>query len=173
MTEGEIHIYMGEGKGKTTAAVGLALRFAGSGGQVLFTQFLKNPDSGEIKVLQDTAGITFLPGPPISGFTWNMTESELGALCRSYRDYLQAIRRQAGHAGLLVMDEALAALQTGLIQEKILLDLLDDLKKDTEIVLTGRRPSPALLERADYITEMVKIRHPYDQGLPARRGIEY
>ena len=133
---GRIHIYCGDGKGKTSAAMGLALRAAGSGMEVLVLQFLKDGSSSEFRSLESAFG-------------------------------------QAPENGLLVLDEALGARSAGVLDEDRLLALLRGKPAGLEVVLTGRGPTQALLDAADYVTEMKKVKHPFDQGVRARRGIEY
>ena len=174
-TKGKLHIYMGEGKGKTTAAVGLAVRFAGHEGKVAFVQFLKDSSSGELTFFEDLDNVTVMPNPGFYGFTWEISEQGKTEVKRVYEQYMDSLlfRVLQSNFGLLIMDEILTAVEKGFIDEQILLDFLDQIPEETEVVLTGRYPSDALLERADYVTEMKKIRHPYDQGLAARQGIEF
>ena len=174
-TKGKLHIYMGEGKGKTTAAVGLAVRFAGHGGKVAFVQFLKDSSSGELVSFDELDEITILPNPGFYGFTWEISEQGKAEVKVVYEQYMDSLlmRLLQSNFGLLVMDEILTAVEKGFIDEQILLDFLDQLPDEMEVVLTGRYPSEKVLAKADYVTEMRKIRHPYDQGLAARQGIEF
>lgn len=169
------HIYMGDGKGKTTAAVGLAVRCAGSGRRVLFSQFLKPATSGELEALQDIESIQLLLCPAEFGFTWNMSEEDRTDARAVYERYLWDITRVVlqGDFRLLIMDEIIGACSSGLVDEDYLLECLEQFPDDMEIVMTGREPSEALLAMADYITEMKKIRHPFDKGVKARKGIEF
>ena len=168
-----IHLYCGDGKGKTTAAMGLALRAAGRGMGVVVAQFLKGADSGERIALAQLPQITLLEVPPQVKFTFAMTPEELEA----ERLRSQALLRRAGElartegCGLLVLDEVCGAVSAGVLPLAPVLDLLDQIK--AEIVLTGRDPAPALTARADYITRFVSLRHPYDSGQSARCGIEF
>ena len=100
-----------------------------------------------------------------------MTEEERRAEARRYQDLLAQIRREAPGCFLLVLDEACAAVNTGLLPLEDLLTCLDGL--ECEVVLTGRDPAPQLVERADYITSMEAVRHPFEQGISARKGIEF
>ncbi len=171
---GLLHIYHGNGKGKTTAALGLALRCAGRGGRVLIAQFLKGQPSGELKTLALIPNIKILRAKEATKFTFQMTPEELVAVKERHSALLKEIAKelQEGNIDLLILDEALGALQTGLLDKEELLDLLDTRPQETEAVLTGRDPSPQLLERADYVSEIVKRKHPFDKGVPARIGIE-
>ena len=168
-----IHLYCGEGKGKTTAAMGLALRMAGRGRGVVIAQFLKSSDSGERTALSRLAQVTLLPVPEEMKFTFAMTEVEHRQAAEQSQSLLtEAIRlaREPG-CGLLVLDEVCSAVNAGMLPLEDVLCALDI--PDLEIVLTGRDPHPTLEARADYITCCQKIRHPFDCGLPARPGIEF
>lgn len=170
-----LHIYYGEGKGKTTAAMGLALRAAGRGKRVVIAQFLKGADSGERRALTCVPGVELLPVPERVTFSFRMSQEERReaaerflALCEQCRE-----RLRSGAAELLVLDEVCAAVNTGLLPLSALLTLLDQAPEGCELVLTGRAPAPELAERADYLTEMRCVRHPYQRGVTAREGIEY
>ena len=166
-----LHLYCGNGKGKTTAAMGLALRAAGRGKRVIIAQFLKGADSGERFALAQLPQVTLLPVPDTVKFSFRMTEEERRAEARRYQDLLELIRQEAQGCFLLVLDEACAAVNTGLLPLEDLLACLDSL--ECEVVLTGRDPAPQLAERADYITSMEAVRHPFEQGISARKGIEF
>ena len=169
-----MHIYTGDGKGKTTAAVGLAVRFAGNGGRVLFSQLLKDGSSGEISVLEQTEGIDVFVCRECFGFSFAMTQEVRQEACRTYRKYLTEVLKRAasGGYGLLVLDEILSAYNLEFIDRKELLCFLENRPGDLEVVLTGRNPAPELEAMADYISEIRKVRHPYDRGIPARKGVE-
>ena len=166
-----IHLYCGNGKGKTTAAMGLALRAAGRGERVVIAQFLKGADSGERYALAKLPQVELLPLPEQVKFTFQMDEQERLEASRRCRALLEVARERAKDCFLLVLDEACAAVNSGLLPQEELLDCLDSLT--CEIVLTGRDPAPQLLERADYITQMEPLRHPYQRGITARKGIEW
>lgn len=166
-----IHLYCGNGKGKTTAAMGLALRAAGRGERVVIAQFLKGTDSGERYALAKLPQVELLPLPEQVKFTFQMDEQERLEASRRCRALLDEARERAKDCFLLVLDEACAAVNSGLLPLEELLDCLDNLT--CEIVLTGRDPAPQLLERADYITQMEPLRHPYQRGITARKGIEW
>ena len=170
-----IHIYCGDGKGKTTCAFGLALRTAGRGRKVLITQFLKSGDSGERAAIAHVPGVTLLEVPERMKFTFRMTEEEkisFGAQMKALLEQTRAVVEK-GELGMLVMDECCAAVAKGLLPLEDVLSLLDSVPEELEVIITGRNPDPALVERADYITEMKKIRHPFDKGVAARKGIEW
>lgn len=170
-----IHIYTGDGKGKTSAAVGLAIRHAGHGGKVLFAQFLKDGSSGEVGVLKNIPGITVFPCTKQFGFSFLMTEEQKKEAIVCYTKYLQEILGKAVFEGysLLILDEAVAAYNLNFFHTESLLDFLKSRPENLEVVLTGRNPADELVELADYVSEIRKIKHPFDEGLPAREGIEW
>ena len=171
---GFIHIYCGDGKGKTTAAIGLTIRCAGRGGQVLFCQFLKSRPTGELNILQILPTITVLRSQGISKFTFQMAPAELAETKQRQEQFFTQIiercRKEPPH--MLVLDEILSACKLHLLSESDILDFLHHKPAMTEIILTGRDPSPALLHTADYVSEICKRKHPYDRGITARLGIE-
>ena len=172
---GRVHIYCGDGKGKTSAAIGLAVRAAGRGRRVTLMRAMKDCDSGEVMLLSSVPQVYIIDTPKELKFVWLMDESEK----REYSELLAAMLRRAreriasGETDMLVIDEAMSAVSTGLLPEEELLDLIRTRPDGLEIVMTGRDPTPALLAEADYVTEMKKIRHPYDSGQGARSGIEF
>ena len=170
---GLLHIYCGDGKGKTTAALGLALRAAGRGRKILLLQFLKDGKSGEFASLSHIPNIETIPQTRAFGFSWTLTPPEKAEAIHYYNSLMETAFSRAAGFGLLVLDEALGACSAGMLEEARLLELLDARPKELEVVLTGRGPSQALLDRADYVTEMKKRKHPYERGVPARPGIEY
>ncbi|MBO4873353.1 MAG: cob(I)yrinic acid a,c-diamide adenosyltransferase [Lachnospiraceae bacterium] len=171
--KGLIHIYCGDGKGKTTAAVGLAVRAAGAGKKVRFVQFLKNGNSAELAPLR-LIGIETRVSEKPHGFIWTMSEEEKARAAADYTNLLrEAFANPDGPVDLLILDEAVGAAGCGMIPEAELIRFLKERPEELEVVLTGRGPSEALQAQADYITEMKKLRHPFDQGIDARRGIEF
>ena len=181
-----IQIYHGDGKGKTTAAVGLAVRAAGNGIPVLFVQFLKDDTSGEIAMLQKL-GVETLHAPQMYGFVSRMNEEELAKTRAYFADMLAQVRtwiekqkiRQGSQqekntvAAVVVLDEFLHAVKYDLLDEAAWMGVLSGNQAQIEFVLTGRNPSDKLLALADYVTEMKKEKHPYEQGISARKGIEF
>jgi len=171
---GCIHIYAGDGKGKTTAAMGLALRFAGSGRRVLVAQFLKDGTSSELKALAQLPGVTILSGKAVPGFARQFTAQDRAIVRAEHDQRLAQINHLLSDEPwhLLVLDEIIGALNQGLVDKTKLLTLLDQRPTGLEIALTGRNPDPDLALRADYFSEVQKIKHPYDRGLAAREGVE-
>lgn len=171
---GFVHLYCGDGKGKTTAAVGLAVRHAGRGGRVVLAQFLKDGSSGECRVLAKL-GVTVLAANPVGKFSFRMTGEEKAETAAALGRTFDAATGYAVREGatLLVLDEVCAAVNCGFLPEKAVTDFLEHKPETLEVVLTGRGPSEALQAHADYITEMKKRRHPFDEGVAAREGIEF
>ncbi len=169
-----LHIYCGNGKGKTTAAVGLTVRAAGSGMKAVFVQYLKNGTSSEISQLR-ALGVTVMAAESCTKFTFQMNDAEKGELRAEHDAMTEKCRSMLGErVQLLVLDEFIGAYSKELLNREKALALIDEAKeKGCEVVLTGRDPAPELEERADYITEMKAVRHPYDKGVQARKGIEY
>ena len=164
-----LHLYWGNGKGKTTAAMGLALRALGHGRRVVIVQFLKDGTSGEIAPLRAAGAAVY--ACPNAKFTWLMDEADKAAA-------REASARALGQAlaepfDLLVLDEACAALKRSILDEALLRRAVAFAKNGREVVLTGRDPAPWLQEAADYSTEMRAHRHPYADGVAAREGVEY
>lgn len=171
---GLVHIYEGDGKGKTTAAIGLAIRCAGSGGKVLFSQFLKNGNSNELKILEKIENIIVYTKKSNFGFTFNMTDEEKIKAREFYTEYLKDIINQAvnNKVVLLVMDEVIDAYNLYMINREMLIEFLESRPENMEIVMTGRNPMEEMVKFADYYTYFKKVRHPYDNGIKARVGIE-
>lgn len=171
---GMIHIYEGDGKGKTTAAVGLSIRAAGAGKKVLFTQFLKDGTSHELGILKKIEEIEVFSCETNPGFVFQMTDEEKKMASGMYTQYFANIKEKLVDTtyDLLVLDEILDACTTGMIQEEALIDFLRTRYIGLEVVLTGHKCSLQLEQMADYYSKITKIHHPYDMGIKARDGIE-
>lgn len=173
--KGLVHIYCGDGKGKTTASLGLAIRAAGSGMKVVFAQFLKGSDTSELESLKRIEGITVLRNPIDYGFYNRMTEDDKVAIKKLHNDTLtKAIKAvNDGECDLLILDEIIATYNYSLVDTNLVDELLSNKPDNLELVLTGRDPAPHFLEAADYVSEIKKVKHPFDQKIGARVGIEY
>ena len=169
---GLVHIYCGDGKGKTTTSVGLTVRAAGSGKKVLFYQFLKDNRSSERTILEKQPGITIVPGREFQKFTFQMNEKELKELREYNNEMLDKLFEMAENYDMLVIDESVYSIDKGLLNEKKLIKHLEEKPFSLEVVLTGRNPSEELMNHADYISEIKKVKHPFDQGVSSRMGIE-
>lgn len=173
--KGLTHVYYGFGKGKTTAALGLALRASGWGMQVVIVQFLKSTPCGELFSLALLPNITIMRGKAGKGFVGNMDENMRKATKEIHDANLcQAVDLvEKGQCHLLILDEALDAYQLGLLDEEIFAHLLYNKPQTLELAITGHNPIDWVIEEADYVTEMTKVKHPYDAGIKARKGIEF
>lgn len=168
-----VHIYCGDGKGKTSAAVGMAVRAAGRGLKVVMVRFLKSDDSGEVAVLGHIPGIMLLPCEKTFGFVSAMDRETREQAARwNLEQFFRAVELAEG-ADLLILDEIMAAMTYGMVPEERVLEFLEARPGRLEVVLTGRSPSERILGAADYVSEIQKVRHPYDRGILARKGIEY
>lgn len=170
---GRIHIYYGDGKGKTTAAMGQIVRAAGRGFKVLVFQFLKDNTSGERAVLEALPMVTCLPGKENVKFYSQMNNEEKAEAAHYNNKALDEIVKFCSPFDMLLLDEALCAVKLGLLNEDKLLSFLEHKPKELEIILTGHEASDRIIGAADYVTKMHKIKHPYNIGIQARPGIEY
>jgi cob(I)alamin adenosyltransferase len=173
MKDGLIHVYIGNGKGKTTASLGLSLRAAGRDKTVVFAQFLKTGTTGELASLEKL-GIPVIRSTVKLGFTHRM-DAQAKVLCgeeqrRILDRVLEALA--AGEVDLLVLDEVIDAVNAGMLDEGEFRSLVENKAPELELVLTGRQPPGWLIEKADYVSEIKKIKHPFDRGISARTGIE-
>lgn len=170
----QVLLFTGDGKGKTTAALGMVLRAVGHKMKVCVIQFVKSWDNtGEVAALSTLPGVTlYICG---AGYVRNHPDADntrhRKAAARGLSLAWDAVCE--GHYDMVVLDEICGALQAGLVAEEDLLTLIDDSRNNCIMVLTGRNASAQLIERADTVTSMQKIRHGYDKGLTARPGIEW
>lgn len=173
-SRGLIHLYCGDGKGKTTAALGLTLRAAGAGMKVVFVQFLKNHKTSELVSLEKTPNITVFRGKEGAAFSFSMTqeEKEKSKLIHTENLKLGIECVLSGNCDMLVLDEAIPAFRRDLIDKELLENLIKNKPEHLELVLTGRNPEQWMIEHADYVSEIKKVKHPFDKGIKARLGIE-
>jgi cob(I)alamin adenosyltransferase len=171
MKKGYVQIYTGNGKGKTTAAIGLAVRAAGANMRIYIGQFLKGKNCSEIKALIKISD--------------NIKISQYGSSCfvkecpnkmdvKMAREGLEDIKHQmlSGKYDIVIMDEANPAVFSNLFPVECLLDIIDSKPENVELIITGRNAARKVLDRADLVTEMRDNKHYFDQGVEARRGIE-
>jgi len=179
LEKGLVQIYTGDGKGKTTAAFGAALRAAGQGNKVLIYQFLKpaSLDIGERFAIQSGAVRIRIETLDIP---WDMSESleddkAIIQIQTKISDTLKRITRttEKREYDMLILDEIVFCLSEGLAKLEDVKNLIDKRDSSVEIILTGRGATAELIELADLVTEMKNIKHPFDKGQPSRRGIEY
>jgi cob(I)alamin adenosyltransferase len=169
-----IHLYYGDGKGKTTAALGLTMRALGSGFQVVFVQFLKNQTTGELAVLNGLEGVTVLRGKEGSGFSFSMTEEEKEKTKLLHTENLKTaiVLAASGKYDMLVLDEAVGAYARDLIDRTLLEDFVRNKPERLELVLTGRNPAQWMIDRADYVSEIKKENIPMTEGFPQEQGLK-
>lgn len=174
METGLIHIYTGDGKGKTTAAIGLVVRCVGSGQKVVFTQLMKGNHSSERKILENIEGVYVVPAQKSFGFSWTLNECGKDEAKAAYTLQFQTAIAKAKEEDcrMIVFDEVMSAYNNDMIDRDVVLSFLKNKPADLEVVLTGRMPEPELVALADYVSEVKKIKHPYDEGIPSRKGIE-
>lgn len=172
---GMIHIYTGEGKGKTTAALGLALRAAGAGKKVVILQFLKGSHTSELNTLALIPNIRVMRNEKQYPFFKYMTAEQKASITAGqnalFREAMSIVEQ--GECDLLILDEIMAAYQHHTVDKAMVHELLDNKPYKLELVMTGRNAREYFIEKADYVTEMLKKKHPYDAGYEAREGIEY
>ena len=170
---GLVHVYTGNGKGKTTAALGLALRAAGHGLRTYIGQFLKGCFYGELESLKRLAP--------------NVTLEQYGTDTWVHVDGVMPVQRETAQAGLaracqallggeydiVILDEVNVALHFGVLVEEEVIEFIEHKPPQVELVLTGRQAPRAIIERADLVTEMKEVQHPFQRGIPARLGIEF
>ncbi len=170
-----VHIYYGDGKGKTTAAIGLAVRAAGSRMKVLFVQFLKTEFSGERHTLSHTENVSLTFAPVELKFTYQMNEHEKNKAAVLFKQIFDesVTKVLTQKYDMIVLDEIFSAIEAGMIDEQEVYGFVSNAPKNLEVIMTGHNPPEHILALADYITEMKKIRHPYDKGVQARFGIEF
>lgn len=171
---GCIHVYYGDGKGKTTTGMGLILRAAGYGYRVLLYQFMKDNKTSERKILERVENITMLDGLEQEKFSFQMTPEEKEERKRFYGEQFWKVTKLAVSEDydVLFMDEIIYAISAGFLEEELVLDFLKTKPKKLEVLLTGNYPGEEILKLADYVSEIKKVKHPFDRGVRARRGIE-
>lgn len=169
--QGYIQVYTGNGKGKTTAALGLTLRAVGAGKKVFFAQFVKGQRYSEVKAIEQ-----YLPGVQIKQYGLdcfiqkNPTQADIDAAQQGLCEIKEIIL--SGKYDIVVLDEANIAIFYGLFSVQELIDVITQKPTEAEIIITGRYAAPELIEVADLVTEMKEIKHYFNKGIEARIGIE-
>lgn len=171
--KGLIHIYTGDGKGKTTCSLGLGVRAVGSGRRVFMLQFLKSWGSSEHNVKID--GLTIRTVEEKVKFVFNMDEEERAENRRLNEETFKSVIETVVNEGydMLILDEVIGAIMMEQIGLDTVVDFLKSKPSELEVVMTGRDAPDELVELADYVSEIRKIKHPFDKGMPARKGIEF
>ena len=169
------HIYYGDGKGKTTAAIGLAVRAAGSKMKVLFVQFLKTEFSGERHILSHTENVTLTFCPLELKFTFDMDDKEKAQAAKIFKGIFDNAVTTAltEKYDMVVLDEVFEAINAHMLSESEVYEFITNAPSSMEIVMTGHNPPQKFMDCADYITKFKKIKHPYDRGITGRIGIEF
>ena len=157
MEIGLIHIYCGDGKGKTSAAMGLGLRAVGHGKKVLLSEFFH-----------------VVKGEPAKKFVWNMTEEEKAIVKIEHTNRFKAVTKKAVEEDydVLILDELIATVNLDFVPVHLVVDFLKNKPTSLEVVMTGRNPKVELVELAHYVSEIKAVKHPFTEGIPARVGIE-
>ena len=172
----KLHIYTGDGKGKTTAAMGLAVRSLGHGNKVLIAQFMKNNTSGELIALASFRNAIILSAPPVSGFSFRMTDQERVRTAAEQTAFAREVTERIcmEQPDTIILDELNYAVHISMVDPDIATALIDTALRFGETVSTGRNAPQMLLDRADYISRIVAERHPYGtEKLHARKGVEW
>jgi len=174
MEKGLIEVYTGDGKGKTTAVIGLACRATGHNLKVCFIYFHKNPERwgyGEFKILEKI-------GVDIFGFAkehphFDKVEKEkLREECLKGIEFIKKIYEEKKY-DVIICDEILISLRDGFLEEEEIIKIMEEKPENVELVLTGRYITEKIIEKADLVSEIKKIKHPYDKGIKSRKGIEF
>ena len=171
MKQGYIQVYTGDGKGKTTAAIGLALRAAGNNMNIFIAQFVKGRGTGELKAFEHFENVTIRQ----YGLETFITDKPIDEVIAKTKEGFAETKKEilSGKYDLVVLDEINIAIFYKMLTVDEVLDLIDEKPSGTELILTGRRAPADIIAKADLVTEMRKVKHYYDLGIPARKGIEF
>ncbi|MGI6214809.1 MAG: cob(I)yrinic acid a,c-diamide adenosyltransferase [Christensenellales bacterium] len=169
-----LQVYTGDGKGKTTASMGAVLRMVGHNGKVFLVQFMKSDNSGELAPLKKL-GVNIYPAPQINKFTYQMNEDELKQASADMQNAINGMIEAINgfKPSLSVFDELCVAVGLKLIEEEQALKLIDAALKYGECIVTGRYAPASFIEKADYVSEIKAVKHPFNEGIQAREGIEW
>jgi len=174
--KGLVHIYTGNGKGKTTAAVGLGIRAYGRGLKVLMIQFLKGIETGELKTFEKLSpDFRVERGKTFKKFIWDMSENEIMELRESICELFSFAFKNAvsGDWDVLILDELMASISNELLTVEDVIKLIEAKPDKLELVMTGRNAPSELIELSDYVSDINSVKHPFDKGVSMRKGIEY
>ncbi len=175
MKKGLVHIYTGDGKGKTTACAGLALRMAGSGGRVLYSFMQKGIMSSEVRLLETIPGVDVIQICTMTKFSYLQNDEEKAEYKKQHTEGLREIVSlcKSGKYAMVIVDEAIGAIHEKAVNLKDIIELIETRPENCEIVLSGRKAPAELTEIADYVSDIHAVKHPFDRGIPARRGVEF
>lgn len=169
--KGYIQVYTGNGKGKTTAALGLAIRAAGAGLKVFIAQFIKMGEYGEIKALKRFKDLITVEQFGTGRFIKDKPSASDIEIARKGIEKIKAAFT-SGQYNVVIMEEANVAAKLGLLSVENILKIMDEKPKDVELVITGRGADSRIIEKADLVTEMKEVKHYFQKGVKARTGIE-
>lgn len=175
MDKGYIQIYTGNGKGKTTCAVGQGIRACGCGFKVLMIQFLKSWHTGEIDIVKNIDKFDFMRIGSPRDFTWNLTEDEKTNLKSEITNKFKGLTEifKENKYDMIILDEVLGTINDKFLSEEDVIDFLHKKPETVEVILTGRNASDNLINEADLVTEMKEVKHYFAKEVEARRGIEF
>ncbi len=169
--KGYVQVYTGDGKGKTTAAIGLSIRAAGAGLKVYITQFIKMGDYSEIKALKKFSDLITVEQFGLGRFIKGKPSEEDIEAARAGIEKVKSLMASQDY-DIIILEEANVAAKYGLISVNDLLDMISSKPENMELVITGRWADPEVVEKADLVTEMKEIKHYFRKGVAARKGIE-
>jgi len=172
LEKGFVHIYTGNGKGKTTAAIGLGIRATGEGLKVYMIQFMKGRRYSEIDALENIKDFTVIQFGRDKFVSKENPEQIDIDLARKGFEHAKEIIKNGEH-DLIILDEINVAVDFKLIPLKDVLKLMDEKPEKVELVLTGRYVHPDMVKQADLVSEILEIKHPYQNGLQCRKGIDW
>ncbi|MCR4327557.1 MAG: cob(I)yrinic acid a,c-diamide adenosyltransferase [Nanoarchaeota archaeon] len=168
---GLVHIYTGEGKGKTSAGMGLVVRALGRGLKVKIIQLFKR-DTGE-QFFFENSGIKYIQFKPLHPYFKNYDSVQLESLKKEFLIFWEDVLRDIDEYDVILIDEAGPGINWGIIPEELIFNLIKNKPRNTELILTGRDFPLSVKDKADYVSEIKHVKHPYDKGILAREGIEY
>lgn len=176
LEKGLVQVYTGNGKGKTTASIGLGIRAYGNGLKVIMIQFLKSGITGELNLLNNLGeNFKVYRFEKEKDFTWNLTDEQKEELKKEITEGFDFAKKVVKEdlCDMLILDEVMASVNGGYIKEDDVVKLIENKPENMEIVLTGRNVPKAIADKSDLITEMKDIKHYFNNGVPARKGIEF
>lgn len=176
LNEGFVQIYTGNGKGKTTAAIGQGIRAYGNGLKVIMVQFLKSGKTGELNTVDELSdNFEIFRFEKRRGFVWTLSEEEKLEVKKevkvAYDFILDVIENYK--CDMLIIDEIMGVLKNKFLSVEDVLELIRKKPKNMEIIMTGRNVPEEIIEKANLVTEMKEIKHYYKEGVPARKGVEF
>lgn len=176
LSEGFVQIYTGDGKGKTTAAIGQGIRAYGNGLKVIMIQFLKSGETGELQTVKELGeNFEIFRFKKRRGFVWTLSEEEKEEVKKEVKasyDFVLSLLED-DRCDVLIIDEIMGVLKNKFLTVEDVINIIDRKKKHVEIIMTGRNVPKEIVEKADLVTEMKLVKHYYQKGIPARKGIEF